>query len=224
MNEIQSDPEPGSTWDHTSGVLGWKRCVHLNEGNTVQVHGSCWLTCGRLESCVFLIIFQVLFHIFLSFLFNTYIYIYLSHWCICSESFTYSTMKVSPVKRGHPWPLVSAEFIRPPTALTVSVRLLTPQGDRMTCCPSRGIPVLLHQGELSASDPTRHSDSFLLKRFFPLQLPLNYQVLRHWLHREFRNCATGRQKWTPWTINWLIEWLVDCAFSHSEGEIYFSQR
>lgn len=50
-----------------------------------------------------------------------------------------------------------------------------PQGDPMTCCPCRGIPVILHQ-----VSKVEHG-SFPHKRFFPLQLPLNFQVFRCWV-------------------------------------------
>lgn len=52
------------------------------------------------------------------------------------------------------------------------------QGNRMTCCPSRGIPVFSYWEWLGSSSLASFSDSFLIKRFFPSQLPLNEQLSR----------------------------------------------
>lgn len=94
--------------------------------------------------------------------------------CMCTEIFR-NSMKVSP--QDH-----CVEFFCPQTALTVSVRPPADPsgGNQMTCCPSRGIPVLLHQE--SRAKETRHATvtvSFLKGSFhfnFPLTNRLSNRI------------------------------------------------
>ncbi len=58
----------------------------------------------------------------------------------------------------------------------------------------------LTSGELCASDLTCHSDCFPLKRFFPLQLPLNYQLCRHWLTTGSSRLVQYMEKKFTWYI------------------------
>lgn len=107
---------------------------------------------------------------------------------------------------------------RPPsTSCLCGVHLSTNSTNclRPPCWPSGGSNDMLSiegntcpltSGELSVSRLTRHRDSFLLKRFFPLQLPLNYQVFRHWLTAGSSACS--RREKTYWQIDWMFGWLL----------------